>query len=390
MTFVSPEASTLVMQISITTIPSPIFPSQLLCGPTHKESFIECGKTRTGSSLVSALTGILVSKALKSDSPDNRRLNPRPSKIINAMSIPGALGETVGEETVQQLTPHDQWEWNSRHHWKHWHGLWTMWKPTEGPDIVKTYKSVRSLWPVDEERVHLYHRNQWYETTGEGPDINWESGPWAMYEFKHSLQDGIWHPNSLDHRIIQFPNGDLGWVQLALKPNDPKSVVFNELHFMPSPDVRVPVIIGYDFEGKMGVALMLEETRDNDKRPEPSWQGTIWKHHRATLEESRNEPVGTFTGMEMSLNTNLQMSIRKAVWKGFKGGLSEEDAKGYILIHLPYGLTAFAPREAAVGKAHEYYVSWVVNENQVRVLSVSYFADGRLQHLNSGTYEKSA
>lgn len=377
------------MQMSITAILAPKFSPQAPSGPTHTASFVGCQKTRTGFSPLCALTGSLVSKTLKSNIPDKRRSNPGPNKVIKAMSNPGVLEETVGEESVQQLTPHDQWEWNSQHHWKHWHGLWTMWKPTDGPDIVKTYKSVRSLWPVDEGRVHLYHRNQWYETSGEGPDINWEGGPWAMYELKHSLQDGIWHPNSLDHRIIQFPNGDLGWVQLALKPDDLKSVVFNELHFMPSPDARVPVIIGYDFEGKMGVALMLEETRDNEKRPEPSWQGTIWKHHRATLEESRNEPVGTFTGMETSINTNLQMSVRKAVWKGFKGGLSEEEAEGYILIHLPYGFTAFAPRVAAIGKAHVYYVSWVVNENQVRVLSVSYFADGRLQHLKSGTYEKS-
>lgn len=307
--------------------------------------------------------------------------------------VPDTEG-TDDQTEVQQLTPHDQWDWNSRHHWKHWHGLWSMWQPTEGPGIAKIYKSVRSLWPVDKDHVHLYHRNQWYESSGEGPDINWEGGPWAMYELKHSLQDGIWHPNSIDHRIIQFPNGDLGWVQLALKPNDPKSVVFNEMHFMASPDARAPVILGYDFEGKMGVALMLEETRDNDKRPEPSWQGTIWKHHRAPLEESRSEPEGTFVGTEMSINTHLKISSRKAVWKGFRGGLSEEDASAmdckYILIHLPYGFTVFAPLEAAIGKAHAYYVSWVVNENKVRVISTRYFADGRLQYVKSGTYDKSA
>uniref|UniRef100_A0A0D6QTY7 DUF3598 domain-containing protein n=1 Tax=Araucaria cunninghamii TaxID=56994 RepID=A0A0D6QTY7_ARACU len=302
--------------------------------------------------------------------------------------------EDTGEaEAVRQTTPHDQWEWNSRHHWKHWHGLWTMWQPTEGPEITKVYKSVRSLWPVDEERRHLYHRNQWYESSGEGPDINWEGGPWAMYEFKHSMQDGIWHPNSIDHRILQFPNGDLGWVQLALKPNDPKSVVFNEMHFMASPEKRAPVIVGYDSEGKIGVALMLEETRDNDKRPDPSWQGTLWNHHRASLEESRSEPEGTFVGTEMTINTHLEMSTRKAVWKGFRGGLTEDDEVAmeckYILIHLPYGFTVFLPRQPAIGKAHAYYVSWVVNENQVRVFSTRYFADGRLQYVKSGTYDKS-
>ena len=92
----------------------------------------------------------------------------------------------------------------------------------------------------------------------------------------------------------------------------------------------------------------------------------------------------------MRINTNLQRLIKKAVWKGFKGSLSEENAKGYILIHLPYKLIDFAYREVVVGKVHVYYVSWVVNENQVREICVSYFVDGRLHHVNSGTYEKYA
>ena len=133
----------------------------------------------------------------------------------------------------QQLTPHDMWTWNSQTHWKHWHGLWTMYHPLEVPHVLKSYKSVRFFWPVDKDSIHLYHRNQWYAFTGyEHQDMNWEFGPWAMYKYKHSLPNGILHPTSDNHRILQFQNGDLGWVQLALKPNDPKCVVFNELHFM--------------------------------------------------------------------------------------------------------------------------------------------------------------
>eukprot|EP00249_Psilotum_nudum_P006563 c19884_g1_i1 orf=67-1245(+) len=294
--------------------------------------------------------------------------------------------EGIGEGVEDQLTPHDLWVWNSQTHWKHWHGLWTMYQPLETSQIVKAYKSVRSLWPVDEDRVCLYHRNQWYADSGEGKDMNWENGPWAMHESKHSLPDGIWHPNSIDHRILQFPNGDLGWVQLALKLGDPKCVVFNEVHFMASPQARMPVIIGYDSQGKLGVALQLEETRDSDKWPESSWQGTIWKHHQTPLAASCKEPEGYFVGTEMSITTTLLRTTQKACWKGFRGGLREETAKDYVLIHLPYNVTACAPSKAAVGKAHSFYVSWVVNEDQVRVLSVRYFADGKLQNLKSGTY----
>lgn len=311
------------------------------------------------------------------------------SQVGAAHGVPDTEG--MGDEIVDELTPHDMWAWNSLTHWKHWHGLWTMYQPLQGADIVKTYKSVRSLWPIDKDRLHLYHRNQWYATTGEGPDINWECGPWAMYELKHSLPDGIWHPNSIDHRILQFPNGDLGWVQLALKPNDPKCVVFNELHFMASSEARMPVIMGYDFEGKLGIAIQLEETRDSDKRPEGSWKGTIWKHHADPVAAYREEPEGLYVGTEMSLTTSLSRTIRKARWKGFKGGISddEEAAVLYTLIHLPNQVTACVPKEAPIGKAHAYYVSWVVNENQVRILSASYLADGRLQYVKSGTYDKS-
>ncbi|KAH7293438.1 hypothetical protein KP509_28G025800 [Ceratopteris richardii] len=297
--------------------------------------------------------------------------------------------EVVSEETVDELTPHDMWVWNAQSHWKHWHGLWAMYEPLSGPDIIKTYKSVRSLWPVDKDSIHLYHRNQWYATTGEGPDINWECGPWAMYELKHSLPDGILHPNSLDHRILQFPHGDLGWVQLALKPNDPKSVVFNELHFMASfGKARMPVIIGYNFEGKLMIALQLEEALDSDKRPPGSWKGTFWKHHSDPVVAVRDEPKGSFIGTEMSLTTTLMRTTRKAKWSGFRGGLNDEAAALYTMVHLPNQVTAFVPKEAPIGKAHAYYVTWVVNEDQVRVLSVSYFPDGRLQYLKSGTYDR--
>ncbi|KAI5066159.1 hypothetical protein GOP47_0018783 [Adiantum capillus-veneris] len=374
----------LALLVASSVVSSSVVRSDLSC-PQHQLQFDELPR---GFSTCSHLSG--------------HKLSIKPVRIIMSLAAAGTASqapvlslsnvpdtEATGEETANELTPHDMWAWNAQTHWKHWHGLWTMYQPLIGPDIVKTYKSVRSLWPVDKERIHLYHRNQWYATTGEGPDINWECGPWAMYEVKHSLPDGIWHPNSLDHRILQFPHGDLGWVQLALKPNDPKSVVFNELHFMtPSGDARMPVIMGYDFEGKLGVALQLEETRDNDKRPPGSWKGTLWKHHTDPVVATRDAPEGTFVGPEMSISTTLTQTTREAKWRGFRGGLSDEEAALYTLIHLPNQVTACVPKEPLIGKAHAYYVTWVVNENQVRILSARYFADGRLQYVKSGTYNK--
>ena len=77
-------------------------------------------------------------------------------------------------------------------------------------------------------------RNQWYDVQGFGANINWEYGPWNITMEEHNLADGILHPNSIDHRVLCFPSGNNGWIQMYLKPNDPRSVVFSELFFYPS------------------------------------------------------------------------------------------------------------------------------------------------------------
>lgn len=150
----------------------------------------------------------------------------------------------------------------------------------------------------------------------------------------------------------------------------------------------MPVIMGYDFEGKLGIALQLEEVRDTDKRPPGSWKGTLWKHHSDPVVATRHEPEGLFVGTETSLSTSLLRTTCEAKWRGFRGGLNDDVAALYTLVHLPNQVTACVPKEAPIGKAHAYYVTWVVNEEQVRVLSARYFADGRLQYVKSGTYNK--
>eukprot|EP00252_Welwitschia_mirabilis_P008797 TRINITY_DN2098_c0_g1_i1.p2 TRINITY_DN2098_c0_g1~~TRINITY_DN2098_c0_g1_i1.p2 ORF type:complete len:173 (-),score=40.51 TRINITY_DN2098_c0_g1_i1:141-659(-) len=157
-------------------------------------------------------------------------------------------------------------------------------------------------------------------------------------------------------------------------------------------NARVAVVVGYNQERKMIVAMILEEERENDERPEAGWKGSIWKHHRAALDEQRKEPAGTFVGTEMSITAGLMMLSRKAVWKGFRGGLNEEESQCYTTVHLPYGFTVFAPKDAdaAIGRAHAYYISWLQNENTVRLMSATYSAEGNLEAVKSGTYQKSA
>ena len=91
----------------------------------------------------------------------------------------------------------------------------------------------------------------------------------------------------------------------------------------------------------------------------------------------------------MNLTSSLVSTTREAQWKGYKGGLSDDNDE-YTLVHLPNQVTLCAPKKALVGSPHSYYVSWVVNETQVRVLSVSYFANGSLHYVKSGTYNKVA
>lgn len=90
----------------------------------------------------------------------------------------------------------------------------------------------------------------------------------------------------------------------------------------------------------------------------------------------------------MSLTTSLSRTIRKARWKGFKGGIRDDEAALYTLIHLPNQVTACVPKKPPIGKAHAYYVNWMVNKNRVRIISARYSADGRLQYVKSGTYDK--
>lgn len=77
----------------------------------------------------------------------------------------------------------------------------------------------------------VLYRNQWYDAKGFGKDIKWAYGPWHFNIEEHLLNDGILHPCSKDHRTLLFPSGNLGWIQMYLKPNDPNSVIFSEPMF---------------------------------------------------------------------------------------------------------------------------------------------------------------
>ena len=156
-----------------------------------------------------------------------------------------------------------------------------------------------------------------------------------------------------------------------------------------APNARMPVIMGYDSKDQLSVALMVEETMDSDKRPDDSWKGTLWKHNFDPIDERRDEPKGIFIGNETNLTPSLVSTTREAQWKGYRRGLND-DNDDYTLVHLPNQVTLCAPKKALVGRSQSYYVSWVVNKTQVRVLSVSYFANGSLHYVKSGTYNKSS
>lgn len=46
------------------------------------------------------------------------------------------------------------------------------------------------------------------------------------------------------------------------------------------PKQRISVPVGYDSEGMLGVALLLEEVKDTEEKMDSSWTGTLWKHTR--------------------------------------------------------------------------------------------------------------
>lgn len=71
-------------------------------------------------------------------------------------TVPDSKG--IGYETVVQVTPRDVWFWQADTHWKHWQGFWIHYQPDKTKEVVKEYKSVRSLQIVDPERTKLYHR----------------------------------------------------------------------------------------------------------------------------------------------------------------------------------------------------------------------------------------
>ncbi|KAG0588458.1 hypothetical protein KC19_2G244500 [Ceratodon purpureus] len=301
-------------------------------------------------------------------------------------TMPDSKG--VGYETVVQVTPRDVWYWQADTHWKHWQGFWINYEPEKTKEVVKEYKSVRSLQIRDPERTKLYHRNQWYDAKGFGKDQNWEYGPWNMTLEEHALHDGILHPNSQHHRVLLMPSGNLGWIQMYLKPNDSRSVIFSEPIFYVNPKQRISVPVGYNSEGNIGVALLLEEVKDTEEKMDSSWSGTLWKHTRDPLVDTREEPKGIYQGHEESISPKLEWMMREAVWQGFKGGLSEEEAKNYILIHMPNNVTIFAPRKAAVHKDFAFYVTYVESDTRVRVMSVAYGADLNLAYIKSGVYDK--
>lgn len=301
-------------------------------------------------------------------------------------TVPDSKG--LGYETAVQVTPKDIWYWQADTHWKHWHGFWIHYQPFKSKEVIKEYKSVRSLQIVDAERTKLYHRNQWYDAKGFGKDVNWEYGPWNMTLAEHSLPDGILHPNSKDHRILLMPNGNLGWIARYLKPNDPRSVIFSEPMFYINPKQRISVPVGYDNEGQLGVALLLEEVKKHEEKMDSSWTGTLWKHSRDELVESREEPKGTYRGHEESISPQLEWKMREAEWQGFKGGLSDEESANYTLVHMPNNVTIFAPSKAAVHKDFSFYITYVESESRVRVMSVAYGADLQLTYVKAGVYDK--
>ncbi|EFJ20311.1 hypothetical protein SELMODRAFT_410951 [Selaginella moellendorffii] len=307
--------------------------------------------------------------------------------------VPDTQGQEISGSR-RQLTPHDMWVWNDVNHWKHWHGIWVMWQPLLSPAVNKANRCIRSLRADNEERTRLYHRNQWFpvEDDAKTPGYTWAYGPWIMEEATHSLPNGIWHGDKEDFRILQFENGDLGWLQLELKPDDPNCVVFGEVHFMlPDKNGRAPVILGYDKDKQLGAALMLEETLESDDKPPPAWHGTVWEQPRAMaqLEQSRDPPQGKFIGKETILTTSLVQTQRQAEWNGFTGGVGNQGLDNeYALVHMPYNFTAFAPAKPAIGKEHAFGVSWVMSGDEVRMISWKYGADGKLQHVKSGTYYK--
>jgi len=104
--------------------------------------------------------------------------------------------------------------------------------------------------------------------------------------------------------------------------------------------------------------------------------------------DSREEPKGTYRGHEESITPQLEWKLREAEWQGFKGGLSDEEAANYTLVYLPNNVTIFAPKKAAVHKDFSFYITYVENENRVRVMSVAYGADLNLAYVKAGVYDK--
>ncbi|XP_073387315.1 uncharacterized protein [Physcomitrium patens] len=332
----------------------------------------------------------MLSQSLISTSHHSSSLLP---SLLSVMELPAEKWKmpdtkAVGNEIVVRVTPRDLWYWQADTHWKHWHGFWINYQPTKSKEVCKEYKSVRSLQIVDPERTKLYHRNQWYDARGFGKDVNWEYGPWHMTLEEHALHDGILHPNSKDHRVLLFPSGNLGWIQMYLKPNDPRSVIFSEPMFYVNHKQRISVPVGYDSAGVLGVALLLEEVQDHEERMDSSWTGTLWKQTRDPLEDTREEPKGIYRGPEESISPKLEWRLREAEWQGFKGGLNEEEAANYTLVYMPNNVTIFAPTNAAVHKDFAFYVTFMENDKRVRAISVAYGADLNLSYIKSGIYDR--
>ncbi|KAJ7542025.1 hypothetical protein O6H91_10G086300 [Diphasiastrum complanatum] len=308
--------------------------------------------------------------------------------------IPNSLGLMDSEEdqqAEQRIEPHEMWLWFADNHWKQWHGVWVKWQPLESSQAVLSFKSMRSFREADgSHRTHCIHRNDWCSgAAGDTQNIKLAGGPWDLYEEVHSLPNGIVHPQNTDSRLLQFPNGDLGWLQLALTPGHPRRIVFGEVQFLlPSKAAKVAVIMGFDGEDKLGVSQILEESKVSDEKPDPSWEGTLWKHHCSPLEKTRAEPRGTFVGTEMILTPGLMLTRKKALWRGFKGGMDEESAQNYTLMHLPYDVTCWAPKKAAIGKEHAFVVHWIVNQEEIRTILWNYGENGCLQFLKTALYCK--
>lgn len=114
-----------------------------------------------------------------------------------------------------------------------------------------------------------------------------------------------------------------------------------------------------------------------------------WVIFRAPVEETRDEPNGTYRGHEEALTPQLVMTKREAEWQGFKGGVVVgEDAAAYTLVHMPNNVTVFAPKAPAIGKDFAFYVTWVESEARVRVASCAYGADLKLAYIKFGIYDK--